>query len=136
MLRVKKIIGFFCTNRYQFGPDFSILILTNGSGKGALTLWPLFWSDESVAGRFGASTCDRLSRKKKVSIVYTFIPMVFMIFKTGWAMLLNLNGYYAKADWLLFCIGLSTIILEVWMIIESFAVLKNVYGGAESPVKA
>jgi carbon starvation protein len=56
------------------------------------------------------------------------IPMVFMIVMTGWAMLINLTNFYAASNWLLFCIGLATFILELWMIIESLIVLKRVYG--------
>ena len=58
-----------------------------------------------------------------------------MIFMTGWAMLINLQNYYASSKWLIFCIGLATIVLEIWMIIESIIILKEVYG-AESEALA
>ena len=63
--------------------------------------------------------------------------MVFMIVMTGCAMFINLNKFYASANWLLFSIALATIFLEIWMIIESIVVLKNVYGKeAESTAPA
>lgn len=53
--------------------------------------------------------------------------MVFMIIMTGWAMVINLIKFYNSSNWLLFFIGLATIVLEIWMIVESIIVLKNVY---------
>jgi carbon starvation protein len=114
-----------------------ILAFYNGSGKGALTLWPLFGATNQLLAGLALLVVTVYLARKKVAIVYTFIPMIFMIFMTGWAMLINLNKFYASANWLLFCIGFATIVLEIWMIIESFAVLKNVYGeGAESTAQA
>jgi carbon starvation protein len=66
--------------------------------------------------------------RKKVSMVYTGIPMVFMIFMTGWAMILNIHKFYATSKWLLLSIGLAVFVLEIWMIIESIIVLKAHYG--------
>ena len=47
---------------------------------------------------------------------------------TGWAMLIKLNKFYALVNWLLFTIAVIMIFLEIWIIIESVIVLKNVYG--------
>jgi carbon starvation protein len=66
--------------------------------------------------------------RKKVGLAYTGIPMVFMIFMTGWAMILNIQKFYNTSNWLLLCIGLAVLILEIWMIIESIIVLKAHYG--------
>ncbi len=67
-------------------------------------------------------------------MLYTGIPMVFMIFMTGWAMILNIQKFYSTSKWLLLSISLAVFILEVWMIIESIIVLKAHYG--EEPLPA
>jgi carbon starvation protein len=46
---------------------------------------------------------------------------------TGWAMLINLRGFYTGTNWLLFCIGLGVFVLEIWMIIESVMVLMKLH---------
>ncbi|MCP4666198.1 MAG: carbon starvation protein A, partial [Deltaproteobacteria bacterium] len=69
--------------------------------------------------------------RKKISIVYTCIPMIFMLFMTGWAMILNIQKFYSTANWLLFVIGLCVFVLELWMILESIVVLKTVYAKEE-----
>ena len=53
------------------------------------------------------------------------VPMVFMITMTTWTMISNVGKFYADGKWHLFLIGLVILALEVWMIIESFIVLKE-----------
>jgi len=104
-----------------------ILAFYDGSGKGAMKLWPLFGSvNQLLAGLALLVTTIYLSRRK-VNIAYTGIPMVFMIVVTGWAMALNIQKFYNTSNWLLFIIGLAVFVLEIWMIIESVIVLKTVY---------
>jgi carbon starvation protein len=106
-----------------------ILAFYNGSGKGAMTLWPLFGSVNQLLAGLALLVVTVYLAHKKASLIYTMIPMVFMLFMTGWAMLINLGKFYTTSNWLLFCIGLAVFALEVWMIIESAVVLKKVYGG-------
>jgi len=114
-----------------------LLAFAKPSGTGALILWPLFGGANQLLAGLALLVVTIYLARKKVTIFYTFIPMVFMIFMTGWAMLINLNKFYASANWLLFSISLAIIILEIWMIIESAVVLKNVYGKeAESTAPA
>ena len=105
-----------------------ILAFYNGSGKGPLTLWPLFGSVNQLLAGLALLVVTVYLAYKKAPLAFTAIPMVFMLFMTGWAMLYNLASFYGKGNWLLFFIGLAVFILEIWMIIESVIILKNVYG--------
>lgn len=111
-----------------------ILAFYNGSGQGALKLWPLFGSVNQLLAGLALLVITVYLAYKKVPLVYTLIPMIFMLFMTGWAMLINLGDFYSKANWLLFFIGLAVFILEIWMVIESVIVLKKVYGAEIEPV--
>ncbi len=103
-----------------------ILAFYNGSGKGALTLWPLFGSTNQLLAGLALLVITIYLVRRKVSAVYTAIPMVFMIFMTGWATIINIQKFYGTANWLLFFIGVAVFVLEIWMIIESVIVLKSV----------
>ena len=63
--------------------------------------------------------------KKGKSLVFSGIPLIFMLFMTGWAMILNLEKFYGKGDWFLFIIGLIVFLLEIWMVIESIIVISR-----------
>jgi len=108
-----------------------LLAFYDGSGKGALKLWPLFGSvNQLLAGLALLVTTIYLARRR-INIAYTGIPMVFMIFMTAWAMILNIQKFYSTSNWLLFFIGLAVFVLQIWMVLESVVVLKTVYGKEE-----
>jgi carbon starvation protein len=89
-----------------------ILAFSSGSdGKGALSLWPLF------------GAVNQLLAGLAFLVIYTLIPMVFMIAATGWAMVYNLNTFFSSENWLLFGIGLAVVLLEIWMVVEGVGAL-------------
>ena len=103
-----------------------ILAFFNGSGKGALTLWPLFGTVNQLLAGLALLVITIYLAKRKTRTFYTALPMIFMIFMTGWAMILNLKKFFTTSNWLLFGIGVAVFILEIWMIIESFIITKKV----------
>ncbi len=104
-----------------------ILAFYNGSGEGAKTLWPLFGSVNQLLAGLALLVITIYLAHKRLPLKYTLLPMAFMIIMTGWAMVINLIGYITTSDWLLFSIGFAVLMLEIWMIIESVAVLRRVY---------
>jgi carbon starvation protein len=101
------------------------LAFYNGSGKGALVLWPLFGTINQLLGAMALLVITIYLSKQKIAIRYTVVPMIFMIIMTGWAMLLNLITYISDQKWLLAVIGTIVFVLELWMIIEAVLFLKN-----------
>ncbi len=110
-----------------------ILAFYNGSGQGAQTLWPLFGSVNQLLAGLALLVITVYLAHKKSPLRYTFIPMVFMVIMTGWAMFINLKEFYAGANWLLFCIGLVVFVLEIWMMIESVMVLMKLHSKPTAP---
>ena len=111
----------------------AILAFYDGTGQGAMKLWPLFGSVNQLLAGLALLIITIYLAKRNVSIFYSAIPMVFMVIMTGWAMAINIRNYYTSANWLLFSIGLAVFALEIWMIIESVIVMKEVYGKDQSP---
>jgi len=100
-----------------------ILAFYSGNGKGALRLWPLFGTVNQLLAALALLVITVYLAKKGKSLIYSGIPLVFMLFMTGWAMVLNLEKFFSKGDWFLFIIGLIVFLLEIWMVIESVIVL-------------
>lgn len=109
----------------------ALLAFYDGSGKGALKLWPLFGSVNQLLAGLALLVVTIYLARRKTNIAYTCIPMIFMVIMTGWAMVINIGRYYNSANWLLFVIGLLVFLLEIWMIIESILVLQSVYAKEE-----
>ena len=113
-----------------------ILAFYDGSGKGALKLWPLFGSVNQLLAGLALLIITIYLARKKINIIYSAVPMVFMIAMTGWAMLLNIQKYFLSGNWLLLVIGLMVFVLEIWMIVESVIVLSSAYQEAKGPEQA
>jgi carbon starvation protein len=103
----------------------ALLAFYNGSGKGALTLWPLFGATNQLLAGLALLVTTVYLARRRMPLYYTGLPMVFMLAMTGWAMLINLNTFLADGNWLLFFIGTITLVLEIWMVVESVLILKK-----------
>ncbi len=106
-----------------------ILAFHGGGGKGALVLWPLFGAVNQLLAGLALLVVTMYLARRKAPILATLFPMVFMILMTGWAMVINLNKLYSESSWFLLVVGLSILVLEIWMVIESILVLREYYAG-------
>jgi carbon starvation protein len=100
-----------------------LLAFSSGGGKGALALWPLFGAVNQLLGGLALLVITVWLARKQTPIIFTAIPMVFMITMTGWAMKINLINFHAQGEWLLLSIGTIITLLQTWMVIEGVIVL-------------
>ncbi len=102
------------------------LAFHNGTGNGALILWPLFGTCNQLLAGLSLLAITIYLKHKKVNYIFTFIPMIFMLTMTGWAMQINLANFAHQDNWLLFTVGSFIVLLESWMVIEGLIlILKN-----------
>mgnify|MGYP002876374205 FL=1 len=106
------------------------------AGKGGLILWPLFGAtNQLLAGLSFLVITFYLWRRGK-PVWFLIIPMVFMLITPVWAMYHQLflsPGWLVgeTPDYLLGGIGLATIALEAWMLIEAFRLFPKAKGVLE-----
>ena len=101
------------------------LAFYDGTGKGALKLWPLFGTINQLLAALALLLLTVYFVRSKKPVLISLLPFLFMVFITGWAMILNIGKYYSTQNWLLFGIGTIVFILEIWMIVESVFVLRD-----------
>ena len=133
----RYVIGEFCrdigaeflANRWvaTFIAVFSAFLLAfaQKGGKGALILWPLFGSVNQLLAGLALLVATVYLAKLKKPLWITLLPMVFMLFMTGWAMVLNIKKFAATHNTLLLVIGIMVFVLEIWMIIEALIALER-----------
>jgi len=88
-------------------------------GSGGMLLWPLFGTSNQLLAGLAFLVLTVWLRKLNRPIIYTFLPLVFLIIMTGWAMIINLVIYINGGYYHLFLIGLSVMILEIIMIFQA-----------------
>ncbi|MCD6521649.1 carbon starvation protein A [Candidatus Calescamantes bacterium] len=100
------------------------LAFAQKGGKGALILWPLFGTVNQLLAGLALLIITVYLFRKKVPPYISFIPFLFMVVMTGWALILNLKNFF-KSAWHLFIIGLLIFFLEIWMIAESIPAIRR-----------
>jgi len=114
------------------GADWSIA----NAGKGGLILWPLFGATNQLLAGLSFLVVTFYLWRRGRAIWFLVIPMVFMLIMPLWAMTHQLfvaPGWLVadKPDYLLGGIGLATVALEIWMIVEAVKLFPRVKGVIE-----
>jgi carbon starvation protein len=116
----------------QGGAEWSLA----NAGKGGLTLWPLFGATNQLLAGLSFMVITFYLWRRGRAIWFLAIPMIFMLVMPMWAMLHQLfvsPGWLkaGQANYLLGGIGLVTIALEIWMIIEALKLFPAAKGVLE-----
>ncbi len=102
-----------------------LLAFAQKGGKGALVLWPLFGTVNQLLAGLALLIVTVYLAKMRKPIIYTLLPMVFMVFMTGWAMVKNILDFAQKHNTLLFVVGIAVFLLELWMIVEAVLAMRK-----------
>ncbi len=110
-------------NRYLSGAlavlSAYVLCMAKGTGKGGLTLWPLFGTTNQLLAGLALLIITLYLSNKGKPIVYTLAPMIFILAVSLWAMLVNIKQYISGGKWLVAAIGAIILVLAVWLIYEA-----------------
>ena len=103
------------------------------AGKGGLILWPLFGATNQLLAGLSFLVITFYLWRRGRAVWFLVIPMIFMLIMPIWAMAYQLffaPGWLIaeKPNMLLGSIGLATIGLEIWMIIEAIKLFPKAKG--------
>ncbi|MCA9770876.1 MAG: hypothetical protein KC466_00620, partial [Myxococcales bacterium] len=90
---------------------------TGGKATG-MVLWPVFGMSNQILAALGLLTLSVYLYKRRRPVVYTLVPLAFMLTMTMWAMLWSMRGYVAEGNWLLTGVGGVILFLELWLLVE------------------
>ncbi|WP_234572930.1 carbon starvation CstA family protein [Rhodohalobacter sp. 614A] len=101
-----------------------------GIGSGGYLLWPLFGTSNQLLAGISFLLITIWLKRKGRPIIYTFVPMVFLLSMTLWAMiqqvLFEWSGYGENTmDPLLFLMGSIILGFTIWILLEAFALLRK-----------
>jgi carbon starvation protein len=128
---------FWLTNRhaatlFAITIAFFIAQLPGGEGKapgtGGLLLWPLFGAINQLLAGLAFLVITFWLRRRGLPYFLALIPGILMLILPAIAMSLNLRDFANNNSWLLFGFGFTTVIIEIWMIVEAISVWKKSKG--------
>jgi carbon starvation protein len=100
-------------------------------GAGGMRLWPLFGTTNQLTAGLSLLVVTLFLLKLRRPVWVTVVPMVFLLFMTTWAMVLNLIRYFTESHMLLLAVGGVIFVLELWLMFEAAAALRGVIAGRE-----
>jgi carbon starvation protein len=104
--------------------------LTAFAGKGGLILWPLFGATNQLLAGLAFLVISFFLWRRNIPVWFIVIPMIFMLIMPAWAMLSDLPGWLEAEDpnWVVIIVGVSTLLLEGWMLVEAAILWPKVKG--------
>ncbi|MEX2368091.1 MAG: carbon starvation CstA 5TM domain-containing protein, partial [Balneolaceae bacterium] len=101
-----------------------------GLGSGGYLLWPLFGTSNQLLAGISLLLITIWLRRNGRSIIYTLVPMIFILFMTLWAMteqvFFDWSGLgQTDGNLLLFVFGAIILGFAIWIILEAVALLRR-----------
>ncbi len=94
-------------------------------GEGAMAIWPLFGTTNQLLAALTLSIISVILIRKGRNPIFTMVPLVFLLFVTLYALLVQLIQFYDKQDWLLFSMDVAILVAAVWVTFEAAIAMKK-----------
>lgn len=94
-----------------------------GPGSGGFLLWPLFGATNQLIGGLTLLIATIYLWKTNRPVIYTLIPMAFLLVITTMSMVLNFSHF--RDNYLLLFLSGITLALAVWLILESVNIYRK-----------
>ncbi len=105
------------------------------AGQGGLLLWPLFGATNQLLGGLSFLVISFYLWRRGLPVWFLVLPMIFMLIMPMWAMGWQLfvggsdnPSWISQGKWILTSIGLATMLLETWMIVEATVLFPKARG--------
>ncbi|NOY52878.1 MAG: carbon starvation protein A [Deltaproteobacteria bacterium] len=104
-----------------------------GKVSSGMALWPLFGVTNQIIAALALLTVSVYLYRKGRPTLYTMLPMVFMLVVSISGMFLKISAYWRDRNFLLLGVGSLILLLEVWLVLESWIVFREQRNGRKGP---
>ncbi|MFN4260630.1 MAG: carbon starvation protein A [Gemmataceae bacterium] len=95
------------------------------------TLWILFGTTNQLLAGLTLSTVSLFLYKLSRPVIYTLVPMLFMLSVTIWAMLDSIWTFAANQQWLLLSFSFIILAMSFWLLVEAALSFSRGRGGLD-----
>ncbi|CAN5802150.1 carbon starvation protein A [soil metagenome] len=114
------------------------------AGSGGMILWPLFGATNQLLAGLSFLVIYFYLWRRALPTWFLVPPLIFMLILPAWAMLWQIfvqapgseSSWLADRNWILLGVGLVTITLEAWMIVEAILLVPKVKGIREPSIES
>ncbi|APX34058.1 carbon starvation protein CstA [Brachybacterium sp. P6-10-X1] len=94
-------------------------------GSGGMLIWPLFGTTNQIMAGLTLAILAVMLMRKRRPVLPIMIPLVFVLFISVYALIIQLGGFLADGNWLLLVLDVIILIAAVWVIVESAVALNR-----------
>lgn len=131
---VKPLTKLHTSTIIAVGASAALVMLPEGPrglGSGGYLLWPLFGTSNQLLAGISLLLITIWLKRQGRNIIYTLIPMIFLLTMTLWAMtkqvLLDWSGYGGgEGNLLLFVFGAVILGFTIWIILETILLTRGI----------
>lgn len=118
-LRLDVLANKYTATFIAVASALALAFITGASGKGALTLWPLFGAvNQTLAALALIVATLYLQQKGGLKWLVAGLPALFMSFMTIWALVINQTKFLNSHNLLLEVINILILVIAVWILVE------------------
>ena len=103
----------------------------NSAGKGGLILWPLFGATNQLLAGLAFLVITFWLWRRSLPVWFIIPPTIVMLILPGIAMTIKVCEFFQNSQFLLAVLGLATIALQLWIILEAKAAWPRARGVIE-----
>ncbi|MFD2531171.1 carbon starvation CstA family protein [Gracilimonas halophila] len=131
--KIKPLTKVHTSTLIAVGASAALVLLPEGPrglGSGGYLLWPLFGTSNQLLAGISLLLVTIWLRRQGRSIIYTLIPMVFLMIMTLWAMVeqvvFDWSGWGTNdKNMLLFVFGAIILGFTIWIILEAVSLMRK-----------
>ncbi len=94
-------------------------------GSGGMLIWPLFGTTNQLMAALSLSIIAVMLARLRRPTWPVILPLVFVLFVSLWAMVVQLKQFWIAGNWLLLGLDIIILIAGLWVTVEAFAALKR-----------
>lgn len=107
----------------------AMALLPGGGEKGFTfgVLWQLFGTTNQLTAGLALAVIAVWVTRKHRNPLAVLVPLVFLLFMTTWALVLNMVEFVNKGQWVLAPLNVVIFVLAIWLIVEAGVSLSRAY---------
>ncbi len=102
-----------------------LILIFGGEGLSWKRLWPIFGATNQMLAGLSLLVLTVYLYRKGRNILFTLIPLIFLIIMTSTAMVLSLKEFIKSRNWILTILSVLLLSFSAWITLEAINVVRN-----------
>lgn len=98
---------------------------TGVDGSGGMIIWPLLGTTNQLMAALTMAILAVILSKLRRPTWPIIIPLIFVLFMSTWAAIIQVGSFYTKGQWLLLVLDIIVLIAACWITVEAIAAMRR-----------